>query len=434
MSRKKIQKSVLGFVNILIVALVIILGILLSGSIFGPKFQPGGTLPNVSLTCCDSGDGDACKPLEGTGQKLTYGGNEYGLLRSSVKFAEGVFHLKDSGEKFDSKPIILNTSDGYNPIHHAGVCDGEAIVGPGGKCVRIDNDLIVYTCREGCNPTIPSDPRQVMHCGNNGVTCYGSDQSLYDVYFRLTGEDIPDIIKNCDKGAGGNISVGQPTVVAPSVDPHVNLQLSTLEFIAQASIPWMSPWCKPAVYLYPEKTSLVSVKVNSSQSLTYTDPLYPVGGWNVMANPSGIISYQGKPYDYLYYETKVADDMLTKPDQGYVVERSNLKSLFAKILPKLGLNIKEAKQFSDYWIATLPDSKYYFVGIVPESSLYKYSQLDILPRPASQIRVSLYFEALNEKKEVVEPEIITPVRSGFTVVEWGGIFKKHKGEKFSCFM
>lgn len=126
--------------------------------------------------------------------------------------------------------------------------------------------------------------------------------------------------------------------------------------------------------------------------------------------------------------------MFTKPDKGYVVEYNELERKLRTILLKLGLNIKETSQFVDYWTHALPKSAYYFIGIVPTSQLSSYSSLNINPKPTSEIRVTLYFKPLTEKISVKEPEIITPLRSGFTVVEWGGIYKKHANESFSCIM
>ena len=77
--------------------------------------------------------------------------------------------------------------------------------------------------------------------------------------------------------------------------------------------------------------------------------------------------------------------------------------------------------------------KHYFVGIVPQSELASLVSLNILPIPQTEIRVTLYFEPLSQKVNVEEPTIVTPHRTGFTVVEWGGIFKKTPTSNFSCF-
>jgi len=442
----KIKKKALlnrGFVNVLLVLLIIILAIVMTGTLTGKKFNRGGSpLTGASFTCCDTGDGEACKPQTSEGQLLSHVGQEYGLLKSNITLSEGIFHLKDSGEVFNGNPVILNTSDGYNSIYHTEnsqyPCPGEAITGVGG-CVRIPDDMLLYVCKTNCFPAVPSDAREIRWCGAaDGVDCYGSKQSTYDVFFRmsdLADPGIPDVIKYCVKPANVTPIATEPTIVLDEQEERENLQLVTFKIINQAgSIPWLSPWCKPAIYLYPEDTSLINVKVSSQEPFTYTDPLYPAEGWSVIADENGKITYLDKSYDYLYYETKIKDTRVKKPESGYVLEKNKLAQNLRTIVANLGLNVKETNQFVDYWTGVLPDSPYYFIGIVPQNEIAGSTTLSINPRPGTVIRVTLYFETLNQKIEVQKPQITTPKRSGFTVVEWGGIFKKHKDEPFTCLM
>ena len=166
--------------------------------------------------------------------------------------------------------------------------------------------------------------------------------------------------------------------------------------------------------------------------LTYTIPSYPSSGWDVLAKPNGDIVYNNNGYDYLYYEAEIPDSEITKPTEGFVVEKEKIKSLLDTILPKLSLNKKEADQFTKYWLSVLPDSPFYFVGIVSTSSLDSIAPLSILPKPDTIIRVTLYFEALDNKISLPQPQIVPIKRQGFTVVEWGGIFKRDKNHNFSC--
>ena len=101
-------------------------------------------------------------------------------------------------------------------------------------------------------------------------------------------------------------------------------------------------------------------------------------------------------------------------------------------MPKLGLNFVETRQFKEYWERVLPDSPYYFIGVVDKSNLDYIEALKINPEPDSIIRVSLYFEPLDSFKEVSEPNIVTPKREGFSVVEWGGLIKLHGDTPFTC--
>jgi hypothetical protein len=61
--------------------------------------------------------------------------------------------------------------------------------------------------------------------------------------------------------------------------------------------------------------------------------------------------------------------------------------------------------------------------------------LTIEPKPDSVLRVSLYFKALEEKIDVTPPALSPFERKGFTVTEWGGLFKADKEHpNFTCVM
>lgn len=207
--------------------------------------------------------------------------------------------------------------------------------------------------------------------------------------------------------------------------------------------------CKPAIYLYPPSKLLVNVKVYPKGELSYTDPPYDPGkGWVVAANPNGDL-YQAtshepraiSKYDYLYYESKLLDseikrslpaDAGKKPTEGWSVKFDELESLYNKILPKLGLNEKEKNDFKEYWLKTLPESQYYFVGLVGKNQRDYLEPLVVTPSPDTSIRFSLYFEPIDAPRIVQEPEIKTPQRRGFTLVDWGGMVKLNSGTPFTC--
>ncbi len=204
--------------------------------------------------------------------------------------------------------------------------------------------------------------------------------------------------------------------------------------------------CKPAVYLYPEKKQLVNVKVYPRGELSYTDPPYdPAYGWTVEAYPSGNLfnsnNHSPVNHNYLYYESKILDSKIKKPEKGWIVktgsgvtgqESRDMEDLFNEVLPKLGLNQKEQKDFMDYWLGKLPDSPYYFVGLIEKPQRDYLETLKVTPNPDTSIRFSLFFEALDAPKVVEEPIINTPKRDGFTLVDWGGMVKLHPNTPFTC--
>lgn len=457
-----------GGIQYAILALVIILGVVFTGSLFvnTKTLNPTYTsYPAALAQCCNTGDGEQCRPETGEGKELTFQGQRYGLLRSNTKFVEGNVHLRDSGAPPTTQgPIVVNDSDKYDyalathpgidPVCSTGNRDkyfNKAIlkedvpridINP--YCTAIPNDQMIFVCRENCFSSVCVPPPGKEFEGN--PTCYGDDNSVYDIYFRIADYEstgIPEFVKNCDKSlipspdpstATGS---GQRIVFNPAESDQDNLQLDHFiieEEFGSIQVPWVSPWCKPAVYLYPETATNVHVQVFPKGPMTYTDPLYPATGWHVMAQPDGTITFQNKVYDYLYYEAEIPDKLIREPKEGYVAEYDKLGTLFDELMPKLGLNEKESVQFKEYWLKTLPRAPYYSVKIIPVTNLNEIAPLEIAPEPNRILRVTLQFKPLDKKIALPEPLILPFTRSGFTVVEWGGIFKKQGKYEFSCFM
>lgn len=282
---------------------------------------------------------------------------------------------------------------------------------------------------------------------------------ISDIYVDPSKEPLPeDVIKckdiptapgvrgirlnNSNKFASDSGSVNFDTVVEPMQDKSPDseqLQLQWFQFAKSQEIlsPWWTPHCKPAVYLYPQQKTEVNVKVAPLGHFTYTDPPYDLqNGWNVEANPDGVIrTLPPLPftvYPYLYYEAAIRDNEIEKPTRGYVIKYENLPEFLSKILPNVGLNAKETADFKEYWEKTLPKQNYYFIGPVSRENLDHIEPLEVSPKPDSVLRISLYFEALDEFKVVLPPDTEGFERKGFSVVEWGGLVKLHKGTQFTC--
>jgi hypothetical protein len=265
---------------------------------------------------------------------------------------------------------------------------------------------------------------------------YGKDPAFVEVniFQDVSKPPLPQYTLTCEYPYNSTQSSGATRIYEPpQTKSSTNTSLQFQYFTIVKEVPGWTFHCKPAIYLYPKNKMLVNVKVNPKGYFTYTDPLYnPVSGWTGFASPTGIIEVNHILYDYLYYEASIYDHEIRKPTDGYVVEYENLSQLLNNLLPQLGLNPKETFDFKQYWEKTLPKSPYYFVGVMIRENLDYIEPLSIIPEPDSIIRLSLYFEALDQKKEVNRPQIITPVRFGFSVVEWGGLVKLNKEHAFTC--
>ena len=402
-----------------LVLLILLFSYFLVGGLFPkqkPAATPGTSMPNMQ--CCDQGDGLNCKPVPG--ETINYnsatGVDNYGLLKSNVALIEHAEHIDPAVPEVlaDGKPIFLNTSE------NKGWCDeGSDCIWEEGRAVPIADDLLIYVCLENCGADARSD-------------------GVFNVYIRLADVAInppPLVIRSCKPPAEAKFT-SKVVIQLPdsSEPPDETIQLKALTAQAVPRIPWISPHCKPAIYLYPEEKTDVNVRVHPKGKFTLTIPVYPENGWNVTAYPNGQIDYQNSSYDYLYYETQIPDTLIEKPTKGFVVAQKGLLKLFSDVLPKFGLNEKETLQFSEYWLKALPASPYYFVGVISTTNLEAFAPITIKPTPTTTIRVTLYFELLDEVKKVETPTIIPVTRNGFTAVEWGGIVKTDPLRPFSCFM
>jgi len=75
---------------------------------------------------------------------------------------------------------------------------------------------------------------------------------------------------------------------------------------------------EPVIYLYPTKTTDVSVKVGAD--IRISEPDYG-NGWNVTAKPSGELTVNGSKYDSLFWEGQGNGDYPYVDESGVVVKK-----------------------------------------------------------------------------------------------------------------
>lgn len=180
---------------------------------------------------------------------------------------------------------------------------------------------------------------------------------------------------------------------------------------------------KPVIYLYPEKTTNVSVRLPSFINVTVSDPAYPAGGWHVTAQPDGTLtdSRDGRTYGSLYWEgTGVG---YGTPEDGWVVKDGEVSSFLASTLPRYGLNEQETKDFMEFWVSEMVGAPYYRVSFLT-TEWSKAAPLGVTPRPTTAIRIFMDWKPLAAPITIAAPTITAPAREGFTLVEWGGTLWK----------
>jgi len=177
---------------------------------------------------------------------------------------------------------------------------------------------------------------------------------------------------------------------------------------------------KPAIYLYPLTKQKIDVSLVINGAMILSIPPYNKG-WSVMADRNGTIENK---YDYLFYENRLKTIELN--DEGWIKQGSELNGWFDIILPELGLNSRELEQFKEYWLKELNENKLYEIKLFSLSFLTKNMTLDISPKPDTLIRVMFHFKVIKKRYEIRSPKIITPKRSGFHVLEWGGMVEEER--------
>lgn len=179
---------------------------------------------------------------------------------------------------------------------------------------------------------------------------------------------------------------------------------------------------KPVIYLYPENTTDVSVKLYPQGGFSVTEPEYN-DGWNVTAFPNGAIvdKSSGLSWPYLFWEG--TGGQYEKPTKGFVVAQKDVHDFLVSTLAKLGLNKQETYDFVTFWEPRMQGSPYYFVGFYGNRVMNELAPLDVTPKPDTVIRILMDYTPLEKPIKVEPQEIRTPARNGFILVEWGGVIR-----------
>lgn len=200
-------------------------------------------------------------------------------------------------------------------------------------------------------------------------------------------------------------------------DAAQRIEADMLTIAASSWTPEPGMAYKPVIYLYPEKETAVSVKLDLSGKLTCTYPAYN-NGWQVTAAPDGTLTdANGLAYNYLYWEgeTNARWDM----SRGFCVTGADTAAFLEDALAKLGLNRREANEFIVYWLPLMQENPYNVISFQTDAYT-DAARLDVSPAPDTVIRVFMTWQATDAFQEIPPQTLTAPDRTGFTVVEWGG--------------
>lgn len=184
---------------------------------------------------------------------------------------------------------------------------------------------------------------------------------------------------------------------------------------------------KPVIYAYSENPIDFTLKVIPQGVLTFTYPQLPADNtWKMKTDESGnLTAANGSNYPYLFWESNQNASLLRdkKSNSNEIVAQSDLIPFLEKNLSNLGLNSKEKMDFITYWAPKLLKFTMIQVQFFVDENCEVIGELEINPKPERQRRVYAIFNEVTVISKQFEPktiEIKPLIRSGFTVIEWGG--------------
>ena len=290
-----------------------------------------------------------------------------------------------------------------------------------------------------------SDQRIVV--SNNIITSYYEYKNLFDSD-ELKKEDfdnknylIVELTSNCDivtmaptkykiKNNKIDITVEYEAscgLCAPvysyyllNIDKNITSLETNIKYeaINEVKCPNDVAW-KPMIYLYPKEKTDVTVKLVNSDKLISTYPKYK-DSWQVEAYPDGTLVDKDTNREYygLYWEGK--DYLSNLEKDGFIVAGKDTIKFLEEKLNILGLTDREANEFIVYWLPKLENNKYNYIRFADLDKLNNYMPLEVNPIPDTIIRILMEYKPLNKPIKIEEQKLMTPERTGFTLVEWGG--------------
>jgi hypothetical protein len=179
---------------------------------------------------------------------------------------------------------------------------------------------------------------------------------------------------------------------------------------------------KPAIYLYPTKSEEIKIKLDFKGKIVNTYPKYK-DGWTLKAEPDGkLLNLDDKRnYNYLFWDgTYKFPKEHYDYKSGFIVKRKDVVDFLQSKLSYLGLNETEINDFIVYWLPLMNKNETNLIHFWINDNIDNSAVLDIKPKPNTEIRVFMEFRKHNTLEMVIEQQLPSTKRKGFTVVEWGG--------------
>lgn len=177
---------------------------------------------------------------------------------------------------------------------------------------------------------------------------------------------------------------------------------------------------KPIIYLYPEKATDVTVKLDFNGELWYTYPTIKDGGWSVTAHPDGRLVNKADSTEHYYLFWDGSSDTDWKFDSGFCIAGNDTEAFLREKLAYMGLTPREYNDFITYWVPKLKSNPYNLITFATEQ-YEQLAPLTVSPAPDSVLRVHMVYKPLTARQAIPEQQLTEGFeRNGFTMVEWGG--------------
>lgn len=185
---------------------------------------------------------------------------------------------------------------------------------------------------------------------------------------------------------------------------------------------------KPVIYLYPETEQEVEVKLILKGELFFTYPQISDNTWTLTANSDGSLQYGDESLRYLFWES-VNKAPEVDWSSSFVITKDDVTKFLSEKLKEIGLTSEERADMITYWGPRMMQHSNCLVQFRFNESCNGFAELDISPKPDNLNRVYILFTGMETIADVLvfrAPLIQTIDRSGFDILEWGGMELAYK--------
>lgn len=259
---------------------------------------------------------------------------------------------------------------------------------------------------------IIDDCYKALECYKTEVTNIQNNNSKVQIDMKIV---YTLGIENTSRGGLTFVKVKEKNIKDVKINDNREIEQADIQKYLDSGIEVL----KPIIYLYPEDTTQLTVKLGYPEKLSCSYPKYE-NEWDVTAFENGnlVDNKTGKNLYSLYWEGK--DTASFDMNEGFVIEGEKTAEFLEEKLLQLGLNEREAEEFIIYWLPKMQNNKYNFIRFATIEEIDDYMPLEFSKKTDTLIRILMQYKAIDEKISVPEQILQTPIRSGFVAVEWGG--------------